>query len=242
MELTPSYRSFALRAATALGWLCALAALSDCSSDNSPTTTATAPLTAADGLSFFVTSRTSMTGNLGGISGADAICTDLATAAGAGNKVWKAYLSTTTENARDRIGKGPWFNANGTMLAADLTALHALTGNADLFIDEKGAKIDGQWNSAMTLQHDIMTGSAPDGTLAPADAMGRNANCSDWTSAGTDAFAQVGHSDGMGPMMSMAKTPVDYTSWNSSHANQDCSNTAPRGGAGRIYCFAAGKK
>jgi hypothetical protein len=211
-----------------------------CSSDDNDAETSSEALTAADGMSFFVTSQTNKTGNLGGLSGADGICTTLATAAGAGNKVWKAYLSTTSEAAKDRIGKGPWFNAKGAQVAADLTALHALKGNADLLIDEKGTKIDGQWNSSMTVQHDIMTGSAPDGTLQPADAMGRSANCKDWTSAGTDAFAQVGHSDGMGPMMAI--DPPNYTSWNSSHANQDCSDTAPRGGSGRIYCFATGKK
>jgi hypothetical protein len=223
-------------------FLVATALSAGCSSDDndSNSDSGTASLTAADGVSFFVSSRTSATGNLGGLAGADAICTDLATAAGAGNKVWKAYLSTTTVAAKDRIGKGPWFTAKGTPLAADLTALHALKGNPDLFIDEKGTKIDGQWNAAMPVQHDILTGSAADGTLQPADAMGRSANCQDWTSAATDAFAQVGHSDGMGPAMAM--DPPNLTSWNSSHANQDCSNTAPRGGAGRIYCFATGKK
>jgi uncharacterized protein DUF1554 len=214
-----------------------------CSSDDDNAETTGAPLTPADGTSFFVTSKTNTTGNLGGISGADATCDQLATAAGQGNKVWKAYLSTTTENAKDRIGQGPWFNAKGAMVAANLTALHStLTGKADLLIDEKGNAIDGQWNSAMTVQHDILTGSAPDGTLAPLDPMGRSSNCKDWTSAGTDAVAQVGHSDGMGPMMSMATSPTNYTSWNSVHASQDCSDTAPRGGAGRFYCFATGKK
>ena len=215
-----------------------------CSSDDDDDAeTTTAPLTAADGTSFFVTSQTNKTGNLGGISGADGICNTLATAAGQGNKVWKAYLSTTKEAAKDRIGQGPWFNAKGAMVAANLTALHTtLTGKADLLLDEKVNPIDGQWNSAMTVQHDILTGSAPDGTLQPPDAMGRSSNCNDWTSAGTDAVAQVGHSDGMGPMMSMATTPTNYTSWNSVHASQDCSDTAPRGGAGRFYCFATGKK
>src|SRR3954465_10213935 len=106
-----------------------------CSSDDEDTEANTSPRTAADGISFFVSSRTSMTGNLGGLAGADAICTDLATAVGAGNKIWKAYLSTTTVSAKDRIGTGPWFTQKNTMLAADLTALHALKGNSDLFID-----------------------------------------------------------------------------------------------------------
>jgi hypothetical protein len=210
-----------------------------CSSDDDDAETTSEPLTAADGTSFFVTSQTNMTGNLGGLAGADGICTTLATAAGQGNKVWKAYLSTTTEAAKDRIGQGPWFNAKGAQVAANLTALHSIAANPNVLIDEKGNPIDGQWNSAMTVQHDIMTGSAADGTLQPPDAMGRSANCKDWTSAGTDAFAQVGHSDGMGPMMS---TDAPFNSWNSSHANQDCSDTAPRGGSGRFYCFATGKK
>ena len=220
-----------------------------CSSDDDDAETSTEPLSAKDGLSFFVSSSTNMTGNLGGLAGADKICTDLASAVGAGNKVWKAYLSTTTVNAKDRIGVGPWFNAKGTQLAASVAALHdgTLKGNSDLFVTEKGDKVNGQWNSSNGMngapanEHDILTGSAADGTLAPPDAMtGRNSNCSDWTSSGTDAIAQVGHSDGMGP--GMATDPAFYTSWNSSHANQDCSNTAPRGGAGRIYCFAAAKK
>jgi hypothetical protein len=239
MKIAASTRSLVLRGASVLGCVCTLGALSACS-DEADSESSSAPLTPADGVSFFVTSRTNMTGNLGGLAGADAICTELATAAGAGNKIWKAYLSTTAENAKDRIGTGPWFNAKSMQVAADLTALHALKGNADLFIDEKGVKISGQWDSSAMVQHDILTGSAADGTLQPPDAMGRNANCGDWTSAGTDAFAQVGHSDGMGPMM--ATDPAFYTSWNSSHANQDCSNTAPRGGAGRFYCFATGKK
>jgi len=207
----------------------------DAGSENDP-----GPLTREDGLSFFVTSRTHPTGNLGGLAGADATCTELATAVGAGDHVWKAYLSSSGENARDRIGAGPWFNARSIQVAATVAALHALQGDAELFIDERGVKIDGQWNSVTPNQHDILTGSAADGTLAPPDTMGRSANCEDWTSNGTDAFAQVGHSDGMGPMM--AQDPVFYTSWNSSHANQDCSNTAPRGGAGRFYCFASGRK
>jgi hypothetical protein len=218
-----------------------------CSSDDSDADTNTASLTPADGTSFFVTSQASATGNLGGLAGADKICTDLATAAGAGNKVWKAYLSTSTEDAKDRIGAGPWFNFNKVEVAASVAALHTtLKGNSDLLITEKGVKVNGQWNSSNGMngapvnEHDILTGSTPEGTAVPADAMGRNGTCSDWTSSGTDAFAQVGHSDGMGPMM--ATDPPNLTSWNSAHANQDCSNTAPRGGAGRFYCFATGKK
>lgn len=220
--------------------LIATAASVGCSSDDADTEQSVSPLTAADGLSFFITSQTSTTGNLGGLAGADAICETLATAVGAGSKTWHAYLSTSTANARDRIGTGPWFNAKGVQVAADVAALHALpSGNADVFIDEKGTKINGQWTGSPTpVQHDIMTGSAIDGTLAAVDADGRDATCKDWTSEGTDAFAQVGHADGLGPMMNPA---APYNSWNSSHANQDCSNTAPRGGSGRFYCFAVSR-
>jgi hypothetical protein len=99
-------------------------AASGCSSDDDDAETTSAPLTAADGMSFFVTSQTNKTGNLGGLAGADGICTTLAMAAGQGNKVWKAYLSTTTEAAKDRIGQGPWFNAKGVLVAGNLAQLH----------------------------------------------------------------------------------------------------------------------
>ena len=193
-------------------------------------------------LSFFVTSETNATGDLGGISGADATCDELATAVGAGGRTWRAYLSTETENARARIGNGPWINAAGAVVAADLDALHSLTGNAVLFVTESGAKVNGQWNGSNgmggnpTNEHDILTGSAADGTLAR-NMEGEAVNCQNWTSASADFAAQVGHSDGMGPMMAM--TPPNLASWNGAHANMDCSNTAPRGGAGRFYCFAA---
>jgi hypothetical protein len=220
--------------------ICLASVAFGCSSDDDDAEQNVAPLSAADGLSFFVTSQTNMTGNLGGLSGADARCAALADAVGAGAKTWRAYLSTSTENARDRIGSGPWFNADGVQIASDIDALHALpSGDADRFIDENGTKISGQWVGSPTpVQHDIMTGSAPDGTKSPDDAMGRDATCEDWTSSATDAFAQVGHADGLGPMMNPA---APFNSWNSSHANQDCSDTAPRGGSGRIYCFAASR-
>jgi hypothetical protein len=210
-----------------------------CSSDDDDDTEqSVGPLTAADGISFFVTSRTNPTGDLGGLEGADDICTELATAVGADDKTWHAYLSSDTEDARDRIGTGPWFNAELALIANDLASLHALpSGDAEVMIDENGTKINGQWaGSPAPNQHDILTGSAADGTKAPNDAMGRDATCNNWTSAATDAFAQVGHADGLGPMMNPA---APFNSWNSSHANQDCSNTAPRGGSGRFYCFAS---
>jgi hypothetical protein len=180
---------------------------------------------------FFVTSDTSQTGKLGGLAGADKRCQDLATAAGIGDHTFRAYLSTSTVNAKDRIGAGPWFNSAGVMLAADLTALHALKGNAELFLDEKKAKINGQWQGSPTPnQHDILTGSEADGTVSK---MGYT--CMDWTSDAASQKAQVGHSDGLGPG---GNPDGNYGSWNSSHDNQDCSTTTPKGGAGKLYCFA----
>lgn len=186
---------------------------------------------------FFVSSDTSKTGNLGGLDGADARCTTLAKAAGFSQKAWHAYLSaehgapgTAPVNARDRIGTGPWYNANGILVATDVGALHSRVGDSEVFVDEHGNKINGQWpGSPLPLEHDILTGSNADGTVM--DGM----TCSDWTSDQAGMAAQVGHSDGLGPG---ANANPPYSSWNSAHANQSCSDTAPRGGAGRIYCFA----
>jgi len=187
-------------------------------------------------LSFFVSSATSATGNLGGLTGADATCQRLGAAAGEGARIWRAYLSVERGpngqpvNARDRIGSGPWYNANLQLIANNLSELHARSGDAAVFVDERGQRINGQWTGSPTpVQHDILTGSNADGTVLA------GATCSDWTSVGTDVTAQVGHSDGMGPNQS---TIPPLNSWNSAHTAMNCSNTAPRGGAGRIYCFA----
>jgi hypothetical protein len=202
-------------------------------SDDSPTTPSSSP-----SLSFFVSSATSVTGNLGGIAGADATCQRLASAVGQGSKTWRAYLSierdptnnNLTTFARNRIGSGPWYNANLALVANNVAELHAKTGDATLFVDERGQRINGQWTgSPSPVEHDILTGSNADGTLAT------GLTCNDWTSSSADVAAQVGHSDGMGPGQSTAGA---LASWNSAHANQNCSNTTPRGGAGRIYCFA----
>ena len=189
--------------------------------------------------SFFVSSDKSMTGNLGGLDGADARCDRLAKAADLPTHEWRAYLSVEkgengeAVNARDRIGQGPWVNVKGVEVAADLDALHMRTGDADVFIDEHGEKIPGQWaGSPMELgvQHDILTGSAPDGSVMAGK------TCADWTSEAMTDVALVGHSDGLGPSMN-ANPP--FNSWNSSHENGGCNDTEPRGGAGRIYCFSA---
>jgi len=204
-----------------------------CTKDSS-----TSPTSAGPTMSFFVSSRTSVTGNLGGLRGADALCQSLAAAAGQGAKTWRAYLSVERDadngnqptNARTRIGTGPWYNAAGTVVAANVTELHARTGDAAVFVDERGQRINGQWpNSPSPVEHDILTGSNADGTLLA------GATCSDWTSGSAADTGQVGHSDGLGPGGSTAGA---LSSWNSAHTTQNCSNTAPRGGAGRIYCFA----
>jgi hypothetical protein len=208
-----------------------IGATSGCGSD---------PADEAEGspISFFVSSATSVTGNLGGLAGADAICQGLAAAVDAGNKTWRAYLSAERDasngnqptDARSRIGNGPWINAKGVTIAQNLTELHARTGDPTLFVDELGRQINGQWTGSPTPnEHDILTGSTAEGRLMA------GLTCSDWTSSATTVTAQVGHSDGMGPNQSTAGA---LSSWNSAHANQNCSNTAPRGGAGRINCFA----
>jgi hypothetical protein len=203
-----------------------------CSSDSAPSTPS------GPRIGFFVTSTTSVTGNLGGLAGADATCQRLAAAVGQGGRTWRAYLSVERDaangnqptHARDRIGAGPWYNASLALVANNLTELHARTGDAAVFVDERGQRINGQWTgSPSPIEHDMLTGSNADGTLAA------GLTCSDWTSDSTAVAGQVGHSDGMGPNQSTAGA---LSSWNSAHANQNCANTAPRGGAGRFYCFA----
>jgi hypothetical protein len=234
----PLIRSIARRGSIALTCAAAGLALAGCSdSEDEPSET-------GSNLSFFVTSTT-QDGNLGGIEGADEKCDELATAANAGNKTWRAYLSAENGgmpiHAKDRIGEGPWYNADGMMVAADLTALHALKGNADLFIDEDGNKINGQWNSSNGMngapanEHDIMTGSDSTGTLL----MGAmQTTCSDWTSNTLTPGPQVGHTDGMGP--GMASVEPNHTSWNGGHASRGCGTAelSMSGSTGRFYCFA----
>ena len=203
-----------------------------CEDDSSPTTP-TGKTT-----SFFVSSATSVTGNLGGLAGADLTCQRLAIAAGHGGSNWRAYLSVERDpangnqptHARDRIGTGPWYNANHLLIANNVAELHARTGDAELFVDEHGLRINGQWTGSPTPnQHDVLTGSTGDGRVMA------GFTCGDWTSSATTAVGQVGHSDGMGPQQN---TTPPLSSWNSAHSNLNCADTAPRGGAGRIYCFA----
>jgi hypothetical protein len=179
-------------------------------------------------MNLFVSSDTSTTGNLGGLTGADARCQRLATAVGQGGKTWHAYLSADNPvtNARDRIGSGPYYNSLGALVASDIAALHLRNGDPAVFVDEHGNRINGQWaGSPAPLQHDILTGATRDGMLNV------GLTCGSWTATTGSSF--VGHADGLGPGMSMAAM---YLPWNASHMAQ-CANTAPLGGAGRIYCF-----
>jgi len=215
----------------------AAAALSVCACGDDANDTTMNPSPGST-MTFFVSSATNATGNLGGLAGADARCQSLAAAVGAGGRTWRAYLSVERDpatgqpvDARSRIGSGPWINAAGTRVAQDLTELHARRGDAALFVDERNQRINGQWaGSPQPVEHDVLTGSTADGRLMA------GMTCGDWTSASASLAAQVGHSDGLGPNMNAAGS---LSSWNSAHANESCANTTPRGGSGRIYCFAS---
>jgi hypothetical protein len=193
--------------------------------------TLAAPAFAQDAkMSFFVTSAGSGDGaNLGGLEGADAICQNLAEAAGSTGQTWKAYLSAEGVNAKDRIGAGPWFNAKGVEIAKDVASLHS-DANAitkDTALTETGAIVPGRGDTPN--QHDVLTGSNADGTLAVGQ------TCADWTSNGEGA-AMVGHHDRMGP-----DTLATATSWNAAHPSRGCSQDAliGTGGNGYFMCFAA---
>ena len=190
------------------------------------------------GMSFFVTSAGPGQGaDLGGLAGADKQCQTLATAAGAGNRTWHAYLSQQPTanvpgvNARDRIGKGPWINAKGVVIATDVDNLHAANNiSKATALTETGAAINGRGDTPNT--HDVLTGSQPDGRYIAGNV---NTTCGNWTQSG-EGSAMVGHHD---------KTGLDESlpakSWNSSHMTRGCSADALKatGGAGLFYCFAA---
>ncbi|HEX5658805.1 MAG TPA: hypothetical protein VFX59_16515 [Polyangiales bacterium] len=192
-------------------------------------------------LGFFVTSTTSKTANLGGLAAADTRCQTLAAAAGQGERVWHAFLSVEHDatkdggatSAFDRIGAGPWYNSKQALVAADRQDLTLRFGDPALFLDEKGNRINGQWIGSPTPnEHDILTGTLLDGGVA----FGKT--CGDWVIDSVDggSVAVVGHSDGLGPNQDSTSP---RNSWFSAHDNESCGNTTPRGGAGRIYCFAA---
>jgi hypothetical protein len=186
-------------------------------------------------MTFFATSVGSgMGASLGGLNGADKHCQTLAAAAGAGGRTWRAYLSTQgagTVNARDRIGKGPWSNVKGVVIAQNVDELHSAKANLkkETILTEKGQPVNGRGDTPN--QHDMLTGSQMNGT-AYTDNMDHT--CNNWTSSSTGG-AQVGHSDRMG----LADTE-EARSWNSSHPSKGCSqeNLVGTGGAGLFYCFA----
>lgn len=182
----------------------------------------------ASELSFFITSSGPGDGaNLGGLAGADAHCQRLASTAGAGSRTWHAYLSTSGEgatDARDRIGTGPWVNTEGVTVAEDLVQLHGENNlTKQTVLSEKGLIVNGRGDSPN--RHDILTGSALDGTSS-------GQSCDDWTSNG-EGSAQVGHHDRTGG-------GANPTSWNSAHGSRGCSqsNLQGTGGDGLFYCFA----
>ncbi len=198
----------------------------------------TQPTTLPGQMSFFITSKNpGRGGDLGGLTGADNYCQSMGASAGAGNKNWRAYLSTQANsnspavNARDRIGTGPWQNAKGVVIASSLEELH--NGNnltKQTALDEKGAEVNGRGNTPNW--HDIMTGSGPDGrTIATSTDM----TCDNWTEDRRGG-AMVGHHDRQG-----TSDTAPARSWNSSHRSRGCSleELASTGSGGLIYCFAA---
>jgi hypothetical protein len=193
-------------------------------------------------MTFFITSAGPGKGaDLGGLEGADRHCQSLAQAAGAGDRTWRAYLSTQAVggaqavNARDRIGPGPWQNTKGVVIATDVDELH---GNNNLSkqtaLNEKGEIVNGRGDTPN--RHDILTGSTPDGRAFPP---GEDRTCSNWTKS-TQGAAMVGHHDRMGP-----NEEPPAKSWNSSHPSRGpdggCSQADLRstGGDGLFYCFAS---
>ena len=181
-------------------------------------------------MTFFLTSAGPGDGaNLGGLEGADAHCQSLAGAAGAGSKDWRAYLSTDTVNARDRIGDGPWHNAKGVLIAEGVEHLHSPGANIDkeTALDENGNVVNGTGDSPN--KHDILTGTRIDGTAFDD---GEDHTCSNWTSNG-EGSAHVGHHDRLA--RGQPGSP-----WNDAHPSRGCSQDDLRGtgGDGLFYCFA----
>jgi hypothetical protein len=189
-------------------------------------------------MSFFVASTVPGSGNLGGLIGADRICQNLAQIHGVGNHTWHAYLSTQTTpqavgvDARNRIGPGPWYNAKGVMIAANVADLHGdqardrNTIRKASSLTEKGAMINGFGD--MPNEHDMLTGSDSDGR---AFTDGLDHTCNNWTSDSATNRAMLGHHDRNGN---------GNVSWNSAHMSRDCTKAGliATGGAGKFYCFA----
>lgn len=187
-------------------------------------------------MTFFLTSKGPGDGaNLGGLAGADAHCAALADSVGAGGKNWRAYLSTTggdaPVNARDRIGSGPWTNANGVVVATSVDDLHSDNNklSKENSISESGEQINGRGDTPN--RHDIITGSSLDG-MAVMD--GEDHTCRDWSYSGSEGSANAGHHDRQGG-------GTNPTSWNNAHGSRGCSQSdlVGTGGDGLFYCFVA---
>lgn len=212
--------------------IAAVALVSACAPTVNQQSASTSPMT------FFVTSLGSGKGaDLGGLSGADRHCQDLAQAAGAGGRTWHAYLSASAVggspavNARDRIGRGPWQNAKGVVIAQSVDDLHSASNklSKETALTEKGEIVPGRGDAVN--QHDILTGSSADGRTVSGDT---DMTCGNWTRSGEGA-AMVGHHDRQG-----LRDDEPSRSWNSSHPSRGCSqeNLRGSGGAGLFYCFA----
>ena len=186
-------------------------------------------------MTFFITSTDLGKGaDYGGLAGADKACQTLAAAVGAGGATWHAYLSSqgpSAVNARDRIGKGPWQNAKGVVIAKDVADLHGSSNNLNkqTALDEKGQMVNGRGDTPN--KHDILTGSQPDGTAFTGS---QDMTCGNWTKSG-EGSAMLGHHDRQG----LSDDPPAH-SWNSSHPSRGCSEEALKttGSAGLLYCFA----
>ena len=230
-----------------VGLAVAFATLSIGAHAQTPPATPATPLPAAapagppqfPNMTFFVTSKGGPDGaNFGGLEGADRLCKLLATNAGAGSKNWRAYLSTqatggaTAVNAKDRIGKGPWVNAKGVQIAANVADLHSVNNKitADTIVAENGRLIPNRFYTIN--QHDVLTGTQADGTAFPPD---KDMTCGNWTKSG-EGNAMVGHADRMG-----LRDDEPSKSWNTSHPSRACdaASLVATGGAGLLYCFAA---
>jgi hypothetical protein len=195
-------------------------------------------------MTFFLTSvGPGKGGDLGGLAGADAHCQALAKAAGAGDREWRAYLSTQgpmwnqpgAVDARDRIGQGPWQNAKGVVIARNVDELHSAANNLtkETSLDERGSLVNGRTDKPN--KHDILTGSRPDGT-AFGGAPNPDMTCGNWTKGGKEGSAMTGHHDRESVLQASWAT-----SWNSSHPTVGCDPGSLRatGGDGLFFCFAA---
>lgn len=216
-----------------IAFLASLAALSACAPMPPASPADTNPMT------FFVTSASPGKGaDLGGLAGADAYCQKLAASVEAGGKNWRAYLSAPASgaspavHARERIGRGPWQNAKGVVVATSVDNLHSADNqlNKQNSLTEKGEVVSGRGDAVNT--HDMLTGSTADGRL---DTSAADTTCGGWTQGGAGS-AIVGHHDRIG-----LNESAPMKSWNASHATPGCSPEALKsvGGAGLFYCFAA---